>query len=306
MSVGVLGGTLREATSRGIDYLLGTQAADGHWLDYRLPVGASDAWVTAYVGLALSFVAEWSGDRCAGEAAGCAAAWLAAHRPYPAGWGYNGITGPDADSTALALTLQRRAAIDPLPADEAWLRARRQPGGGFATYEGPGAWGTAHVDVTPATYGALNQIDQAELCDEVVEFLLRTRLPDGTWPSYWWRGNLYSTLAALELLLALGEGERLATPSRAAGLTIASSFELALAIEIASLGGTPGLHVADWVQALLDQQSADGSWPGGDNLRVTDPACFAPWLEPVGRRYRDQYGLLTTVTVVRALARYAR
>ncbi|MFZ2489731.1 MAG: hypothetical protein WAZ19_16615, partial [Anaerolineae bacterium] len=43
----------QESLARGVAYLLATQEPDGHWWDFWLPVGASDAWVTAYTALAL-------------------------------------------------------------------------------------------------------------------------------------------------------------------------------------------------------------------------------------------------------------
>ena len=86
-------------------YLLNQQAADGHWEDYSLPVGPSDAWVTAYVGLALGHVTPHTGAAAAPSAAKRAARWLVTNRPYAAGWGYNGRTRPDADSTAHVIAL---------------------------------------------------------------------------------------------------------------------------------------------------------------------------------------------------------
>lgn len=294
-----------DAASRGVDYLLRGQAADGHWEDYRLPTGVSTAWVTAYVGLALRDVTS-ERPSAADLAAGRAARWLLDHRPYPAGWGYNDWTGPDADSTALAMSLVKATGRSVSPADESWLRERWRPGGGFATYDRPDAWGMAHLDVTPAAYLALGSPGREALRDEVITFLLAERRPDGTWPAYWWRSNLYSTRASLDLLIRLGAADRLGAPARAGAVTIQSALERALALEICLMvGGTNGL-ASVLAYDLVARQRTDGSWEGGYDLRVTSPTCYAPWDQPEGRLYRDGRGLLTTATAARALARFAR
>jgi hypothetical protein len=291
------------AAASGAEYLLRGQAEDGHWEEYHLPTGASDAWITAYVGLALVVASERGIGGGARAAAVRAARWLSVNRQYPSGWGYNGSTGPDSDSTALALTLVRAMGLPARPSDEKWLRARWQPGGGFATYDGPEAWGTAHVDVTPAAYLALGAAGREELREELIAYLLRQRLPDGTWPAYWWRSNLYSTHACLELLRDLDVSDLLVRPSVAGTIAIQSDFELALAIEIAMLCGGPVGIASAWAQKLATHQLPNGSWRGDENLRVTDPSCYAPWERPQGKLYRDDRGLLTTAAAVRALAR---
>ncbi len=295
--------TVRTALASGINYLLGCQAEDGRWEDYRLPTGASDAWVTAYVGFVLLRVTEPGIVQDARAAARQAARWLSLHRPYPAGWGYNGITGPDTDSTALGLRLLKGAGQLTHPGDEEWLRARWQPGGGFATYTGPAAWGIAHVDVTPDAYLALGATGQEELRDELITYLLHRRLPNGTWPAYWWRSNLYSTRACLELLVALDARDVLVEIEDGGTIAIKSEFEMALALEIAVLSAGHQGIVGELAEELTRRQLQNGGWRGGDNLRVTDPKCYAPWEHPVGKLYRDDRGLLTTATAVRALGR---
>jgi squalene cyclase len=234
-----------------------------------------------------------------------AAEWLSSRRAYPSGWGYNGITGPDADSTALALTLMRWAGLPASPADEDWLRARWQSDGGFATFDRVDAWGRAHVDVTPAAYLALGASPRAALREELIAYLLREQLPDGTWPAYWWRSNLYSTRACLELLLDLGVNDLYAWPAGGASVAIQSDFELALAAEISSLCVGPD-RSRELVRHLIARQRCDGSWQGALNLRVTDPDCYTPWRHPVGRLYCDERALLTTASAVRALAKATR
>lgn len=296
---------VHEAIRAATEYLLTLQADDGHWEEYDLPVGRSDAWVTAYVGLALHAAGPGAAGAAAIASSGRAAAWLIESRPYAAGWGYNGRTGPDADSTAHAIALIRSAGFHPHRRDETWLLHRWQADGGFATYQGPGAWGAPHVDITPACYRALADPDRTRLRPEVVAYLHRHRLADGAWPAYWWRTHFYSTYACLALLRELDAGAagRPAPMTRDHLRAIDSAFELALAAGIAALEPGRAALAHSLVEVLLRHQAPRGGWPGAKNLRVTDPACDRPWVQPMGVLYRDHSGLITTATALAVLAR---
>ncbi len=298
---------LPSALRAAVAYLLSHQAADGHWQDYRLPVGRSTAWVTAYVGVAL---AESDHSEAVRRSAGAAADWLEQHRPTPQGWGYNDHTGPDADSSAFALTLLRLAGKTPLPSDLAWLRQRWHRNGGFATYARDDAWGAPHNDVTPAAFLALAPADQIALRDDVLEVLARERCKDGTWPSYWWRTCHYATWWSLRLLRALGVPQkgRLPVVGMDEQHAIHGAFDLALVTGIASLQqARPGL-ISGLASELLALQQQDGAWAGSMNLRVTDPSCHQPWSGDVacGRLYADEDHLVTTATALRVLAEIAK
>src|SRR5262249_15294255 len=155
----------------------------------QLPVGASDAWVTAYVGWTLARMP--GGDERGG--ARRAANWLLDTRSYAAGWGYNGRTGADADSTAWALLLFRALGLQSEARDQDWLVGCWRPEGGFATYNRRDAWGVAHPDVSPVAFLALLPDRAAALRPSFLAYTLRNRLPNGTWPAYWWRTGHYST-----------------------------------------------------------------------------------------------------------------
>ncbi|HEX2079687.1 MAG TPA: prenyltransferase/squalene oxidase repeat-containing protein [Longimicrobium sp.] len=278
-------------------YLVSAREPDGHWEDYRLPVGVSDAWVTAYVALALA------GEGGAGRrAARGGAAWLLANRRAPAGWGYNAVAGLDADSTAHALLLLRALGRRVPGADTAWLLARRRADGGFATFDGPGAWGTAHPDVTPPAFRALPAGTRRRLGPRVLRYAREMRHPDGSWPAYWWRTRHYATYHNLLLLRALG------CPARHLPVTrgdetraVHTVMDLALVLAAAAVGGAPRPLVDGLARALAALQRPDGGWEGGPNLRVTDPACERPWEAPAGKLYTDLRGLITTATALAAL-----
>jgi squalene cyclase len=201
----------RSVLSRAADFLQQQQAPDGHWEDFALPVGKSDAWVTAYAGLALADWDHLGGDPKADDASRRAAAWLTRDRPYPTGWGFNGTTGPDADSTAHAVLLLGRFG-QRLPAEVAWLFDLWRPEGGFATFPRDDAWGRAHPCVTPVAFMALDPPRQRELQSAYRAYVTSLRTDRGTWPSYWWQTTHYSTFVNLLALRHLGDTLRPAPP----------------------------------------------------------------------------------------------
>jgi hypothetical protein len=298
---------LRAAAEDGIRYLCSTQHADGHWQDYRdLPVGTSDQWITAYVGLALAQYGRWLDHAAASQGARRAAVWLTDRRSYSDGWGYNGRTGPDVDSTAFVLALLGELEMPIAGADQAFLRRhwRSQGECGLATYEGPGAWGHAHWDVTPWGYLGLSKIDQDSLRDSFLAGLKDNRMADGMWRSYWWRNPYYSTFTTLEVLERLGISEPDAPLTTASSpRQIDNAFDLGCLIGIESLRAAAPERLGGYLQHLLSWQADDGRWPGHANLRVTDDTCYTPWEEPRGSYYTDEDATISTATVVRVLAR---
>lgn len=282
------------AAARG---LIGLRERDGHWQDYALPVGVSDAWVTGYAAFALAEAGEPA-------AADLAADWLLAHRYPDGGWGFNGLTGPDADSTAWAIRLLTTLHRPVKREDLAILRSFRRDDGGFATYHEPAWWGRSQPDVTAAVLLALPRERLHDDADAALRYLASTRLPDGTWPAYWWRTGHYATALCIELLDRLGRLDDRALPvvTMEEPQAIHSAFDLACVAQ--ALGTVAGSELAGPVlRELIALQDANGRWPGGANLRVTDPDCAAPWSEPRGRLYIDGRGVITTATALRALTR---
>lgn len=295
----------RAALQAAISYLLSQQADDGAWRDYHgLPVGASDAWVTAYVALCLDEVAGPGGGAVA-SATERAAQWLLRARSGAAGWGYSAATEPDADSTAHVLQLLRRRGHGVDPRDEAWLLGKWRDPGGFSTFDGPGAWAAVHPCVTPVVYAALSEPKRRRLQAPLREYLVRHRLPNGAWPAYWWRTCHYSTYHNLWLARSLGieiEGARPVVESHP-HFEVRSSFDLAFVVGIACLASAPPATVQALVERLLARQEGSGCFAGADDLRVTHHECDAPWVTPAGQLYVDDRHTITTASVVRVLGR---
>jgi hypothetical protein len=185
-----------------------------------------------------------------------------------------------------------------------WILDRWQPDGGFATFAGPGSWGCAHLDIAPICFRALDPNDRARLRPALLEYFRRSRRADGSWPSYWWRTCFYTTHACLQLMRELGQDSAPA-PILARMREIQdihSAFDLAFAIGVAALTGQNVLCRA-LAEELLRHQRTDGSWAGGQELRVTDPGCYCPWERPEGRLYSDLQGLMTTAASISILGR---
>lgn len=295
---------LEGAVDRAVEFLLRSQRSDGRFCDYDLPVGVADAWVTAVAGLALAAAGRRLGNRHGIAAAENAADWLFQHRAYPAGWGFNERTGPDADSTAHAILLLSETHRDVPPADIAWLLAKQRPDGGFATYDGPDRWAASHPDVTPIVYLALPATEREKVRDPICASIMRARHPDGTWPAYWWRTCHYSTYWNLVLLDELGMRAPAPGPvvSESSTHAVHTTFDLAYVTGIAHLSQRDETVTGQLEQLLLKRQNGDGSWSGGPNLRVTDSNCAEPWIVPRGQLYTDINNVLTTATCVRVLS----
>ncbi len=295
---------LTESITAGCTYLLRLQRVSGNWEEYELPTGRSDAWVTAYVGLALARVALRRGFEPAYSAAARAAKWLSSHRPYPAGWGYNAVTGPDADSTGYALALLRAAGQTTLSNDEDWLLTRWQPEGGFATFDGPGGWGKAHPDVTPVAFAALSRTTREHLGPWLRQALFASRDIDGTWPAYWWRTRHYSTYLNSCLARAVGPHFLPSAPvvTLQDNRAIHSVFDLVFVTANAALHDSGNGKSRELADILIAQQSGSGFWPGGANLRVTRHDTPDPWNAPEGECYVDFDHLITTASAVALLS----
>jgi hypothetical protein len=145
--------------------------------------------------------------------------------------------------------------------------------------------------------------------DALLQPVVRARCAAGHWSSYWWRSDLYATEASLRALAWAGRSDA-CSASRdwlLAGPTPETAFERALHLRALShLPEVPLEALRRGLSDLLAEQLPDGTFHPGAWLRVTDPACSAPWAASSGggRLYLDD-GLFTTATAVAALAVWA-
>lgn len=296
------------SVERGLEYLRVSQANAGFWSDWQLPPGESKMWTTAYIGYRLSSIPPWY-DALIDEPLTRAQAWLRASKfPDASGWGYSEKTGPDADSTALALLFLRKRGGD--PADGAALHAYQQTDGGFSTYtptESYGAWVQSHAEVTATALLALlpTPFSRTRGMAAGMRYLQEHRRADGLWNSYWWVSCLYATQAALVILHAAGEefdgGRMVSALSR---VPVSNAFESALLLLCLLQLGDAGKPLAKAeARTLQAAQMPDGSWPSRPILRLTPREMSEPWLcQQSGPFFTDHKRLFTTSTVLAALA----
>jgi hypothetical protein len=258
-----------------VDFLLARQQPDGLWRDYALPPGASDAWTTSYVGLALAPFPR------AAAAVALARNAVAALRRAD-GWGYNSTTASDADTTSFALRFAG--------GDRRVLRRFLDRDGCAHTFVGAqfGSWSWVHADVTAAVGLALANAQQVRAA------LLGMRGANGVWCSFWWTTDAYATARSLELLAATGGIPAHVIVDTRAWLVAAppaeSAFEAAQLLQAATFVG------ARRDGELVSFREADGGWPASPALLTPSQSDGTP-----GVPHADLNRLLTTASALTAL-----
>lgn len=292
--------------ARAVRFLLARQSPGGMWRDFELPVGPADAWVTAYVGLALRALPPSLRPPVVDAALARAADWCEAAMGPDHGWGYNAFTGSDADSTAHVIRLLTAVGRPVAPACHARLLDFQRADGGFATYrrtDPDDSWGHSHADVTPAALLALAPHAPAAAAVRAgVAYAVAQQHATGRWPSYWWRTHDYATHANVGALRALGAAFDVEACARAClgAPPPVAPFEASLRLAtLARLGVVDPTQVRTATGALGRAQQVDGGWPSSPMLRLTDPRCPDPWAhDHAGTLYADGRRIFTTATVV--------
>lgn len=265
--------------ARAAAFLLAEREQDGFWRDFRLVNGASDEWVTAFVGYALIA----SGVPVPGDLVATTVETLLRRQRVDGGWGYNAISPADADSTAWVLKFFRAADYrgPAMERGEAFLRAHILPDGGIATYApstrivfGDTAdqlddtgWRSAHGCVAANVAGVIGE--------PVTNWLVADQAPDGAWASYWWRTDYFATALAVDALADhpsgnMARAQALAWATQREGDT-ASSFDRAWLLHMHA--GSDALDAAERLaDALAAAQRSDGSWGPGAEMLFPDPS----------------------------------
>lgn len=271
---------LEAARTDAVSFLLAACGQDDFWRDFSLPNGPSDEWVTAFVGYALARAGD---SRSAEYVRRCTAALLRRQRPS-GGWGYNGFSPPDSDSTAWALKFLD-ATDGPASAARAahgFLGAHLLPHGGFSTYApgtairfagdlpegGDRGWRGGHLCVAanaaPLMKGALTAC------------LLQGQDANGSWNAYWWKGNVFSTALAVEALAHSPEAtehrRRAFVWARGIPPHSGSAFDRAWLTTLLLQGSSTDVAAAETMAlGLAGEQLADGSWAPGAAMLFPSP-----------------------------------
>lgn len=285
---------IEQALANGLLYLE-KQSADGLFReDFGLRHGLSTGWTTAYVGRLLKEVDPRRAEKSVEP--------LLALQNSDGGWGYNELVPSDSDSTANAIVLlqgeksfteeRRIQAVD-------CIRSHQCPNGGISTYtqenihkmgySGDG-WASPHVCATALAARFLAGFEQ----QKARGFLMRHRQQDGSFPSYWWASDLYSTLETVKLTGCFDQK----TLNFFRTQESKDCFELALKIQGLSLMGQDA-HAL--IGDLLALQSGDGSWPDSAILKIPRPDVRPGFVASDVEVARDKTRLLTTSNALLAL-----
>ena len=326
---------LTTAMEDAIGFLVKARNEDGWWRDFSgvagghplggdrewiATVGASDEWITAFVGEALAGVPDGDAQRAARDASSL----LLERRRPGGGWGWNRELPVDADSIAFALRLAEAIGMEGSErAREARevLEEHLLPDGGVPVYREealpPGSnagWSrTPHPCVTAGA---------AALGDERPrDFLRRTQGEEGSWRAYWWEDEEYTTAFAAEALARRGRPEdqqRLEAAIRWAVGRIGpngavysaanggdSAFATALCVRTLALAEDVGPVREPLERAvawLLGHQRTHGAWPPSARMQNPRPHVTDPYERDAPRlTCLDEAGICTTATVLPAL-----
>lgn len=269
----------RTAIARAAAFLLAEREQDGFWRDFRLVNGASDEWVTAFVGYSLIA----SDVPMPADLLGATTEALLRRQRGDGGWGYNAISPADADSTAWVVKFLRAAGHhgSEIKRGEAFLRAHGQPDGGIATYApstrimfagssdpmDDSGWRSPHACVAANVAGVIGE--------PATTWLLGEQSADGSWASYWWRTDYFATALSLDALsehpLADGARAQVLAWARQRECDATSVFDRAwLLYMLARLGAREG--AGRIAHMLTVAQRSDGSWDSGAHMLFPHPS----------------------------------
>jgi hypothetical protein len=287
------------AIGTGADALLELQDRDGFWREFDLKPGASEAWVTGWVGWCLR-ASRYRVDQRFHVRESCRraiAALLAIKQPD--GWGYSRRTGPDADTNAWVLRFLASCGlkVDAL----AYLKPYIDPGGGVHTFTEPGFgdWTNAHDDVAANVGLAFVEAGQKPREAAAIAARLAQRFPPET---YWWSTPEYGAAWTLRCLTSFGG----IPPSVRASAhdwiahrpAPATAFETAhrlIALQSLNASQASCLGLAN---ALVELAGPAG-WAGGVYLLVP-PTSHGPPQEPNA----ELRAVLTNALCMRALSEW--
>lgn len=268
------------AAERAAGFLIAERQQDDFWRDFQLVNGASDEWVTAFVGYAL---AESGVLLPPGLVKETVQALLRRQRS-DGGWGYNRISPADADSTAWGLKFLNAAAYSgpEVEAAAAFLLSHLRADGGVSTYapstrlrfagasgvRDDSGWRGAHPCVAANAAGLLPE--------RLTDYLLSTQDAGGAWRAYWWRTDAFATALAAEGLAqveAAGESiSKAAAWARGQAAAAGGAFDRAWLIRLLLRGGPEDRAQARaMAHALAAEQHLDGGWDASAEMLFPDP-----------------------------------
>ncbi|MCU1278603.1 MAG: type 2 lantibiotic biosynthesis protein LanM, partial [bacterium] len=288
---------LHDAIDAGRDFLQRAQRSDGCLRDFTMPPGFATTWTTAHACFVLDGVTEL--DELRQRAADYLVATVGAD-----GWGYNRLSGADADSTSQALWTLHRCGR-PVPRALVDCLARLQnDDGGFPTYGKSGTftaegWEVSHPDVTVIVAWVLGELGGADEARAQALRWLSRRLVDGVLPAYWWTTPAYALWAQARTVTFT---DRIVEHARRLLAAQPTSPDVSHLIYAALRAGAEPASLDVHIERLLRLQSADGAWPSVPCMRLTAPHVKESKPDAAGDLYPGVSGVFATAHAVAALA----
>lgn len=304
--------SIHESLKNAERFLLHCVGPDALWRDiyirnYTILVD----WITAYTGLALL----QAGTRR--EALQPVAMALATRQhSEPSGWACDDVVVPDVDTTAYVVMFLTAFGFEQHVAKgRAFIRTQQLPDGSFRTYDkmyiapfviGGGAcdgWCAGTPEITATAVRAICGNQRA------IQYLSQCARDDGSWRSYWFNNDIYSTTQVILSLEEIPASRSVVEAARKWLLQAehnGNPFYEAFALMGLSSGAPRGA-LERRVRHLVRKQKNDGSWESRPFLRYPSPENLQPWKDPSRIREDscDENRILTTATCVSALARVA-
>lgn len=309
--------TIDNAIDQGLAFILSVQKQSGAWIDFQLPPGKSDEWVTAYVGYYLSFFDH------KGVEDSFKRAWdflQIRYRPNT-GWGYNVVTPADADSTLWAYLLSTRISGTDHLLLQNLLPQYFLNTGGVSTYlendkirkntrlgkeASFDGWQSLHLCVTAAYALTGNK--------NALKSVIKNQNQDGSLTAYWWASDEYATALTVEAMSsdftrnekALKKAFDWSFDQLSISLKspVPSVFNISFLIRalLFSRDLAPFMEIIEKGAAvLLTTQQQNGSWAPSAALRVPMPATVNPDEKENNWIVKDQNGIFTSITVLNTL-----
>jgi hypothetical protein len=212
--------TLVDSINGALHFLLQGQQ-DGCWIDIQLKVGGSTEWITAFVAYALQEALQLDLLQDRLEAAlQNAASYLIHSRHQGGGWGFNEVSGVDADSTSTCLLFLLGCASpdEDFASDAKILLGNQNADGGIGTFsEGAirqqieaknpnfplpdvcyyNGWRASDSYITAMSLLALSRLDIQDAGSDAIrralEYIEKRQVNQSYWTAYWSTSRLFAT-----------------------------------------------------------------------------------------------------------------
>ncbi|HEV3317569.1 MAG TPA: prenyltransferase/squalene oxidase repeat-containing protein [Candidatus Angelobacter sp.] len=289
-----------DTIAAGMSFLLATRQ-DGHWTDFNLPIGGSDAWVTAYVLARLAAISPDCMSYSVRQRLEESLDWLMESRTTGGAWGYNSQVEDDADSTAWAiLALRGYGRPVPAPALE-FIERCRKTDGGIAPYPEESCfskpWKLSAPEATAVAIGALGVLDARAARFLTEKWLESERPRSRPAPASRLSSRFYACAAVLDWDAGMAPWPVLNKLCELMSYyNTENAFEQSLLLRC--LGQLRVQKAWSSAASLRRMQQPDGGWPASALLRPPSTR----ETEGAGPLYLDHKRVFTTVTAISALS----